>query len=793
MKHFFTLLFYSSLILVAFSSRANHIVGGNFEMVATGNLPGKYNLYVNLYFDEIGGSNTGKEASFVVSIFRKSDNQRMNAFNGNIRLYQESITPLQYSNPSCAEARGLKTSIVRYAASIDLSPANYSDPQGYYIALERCCRNTATDNITAPGRSGMVFYMEFPALLANGQPFLNSSPIFAHPNGEYICVNKPFTLNFGATDADGDELRYSLVTPAMGYSTAAMPNPSVPQSSPYPPVQWAGGFNENLAIPGNPALRVDPVTGVLSVTASQRGLFAFTVQVDEYRNGQKIGSVRRDFQLLVVDCPDNSLPDPVITLKDDPARPVKELEVCEKGFLDLSVQQIADAAYQWQKDGINIPGATTYTYQVNSPGVYQVVISSTTVCSASKTSESVRVTLKTGAGPEIISNVPLPACESQQITLSTATGNYSYSWSKDGQTLSQTSSSIPVTQSGLYAVRVQNLDDFCTYTLSKQVEIYPTPKAEFISLPSSGQFCASDSVALVAASGTGYTYQWFLNGQPIAGATQNRYVVKASGRYTFEVNVGSCSAISTAFDASLNPEATATLQPIPPICQSNVTKLTLVGTPAGGVFSGRGVVGNEFDPSQAGVGSFPVTYTVTNAYGCKATAQQTAVVSPAPWLNLPEEVGIVRGESIVLQPQCDDNLSFEWTPPTGLSSTTVKNPTASPTQTTSYTLKVISSTGCEVQDAILVTIWEPITIPNGITPNGDGKNDTWEMPGIEYYPNAEVQIFNRWGTELFLSKGYRTTFDGTYQGKKLPVATYYYVIKPNNGRPTISGSLTIVY
>ncbi|MDQ1086945.1 gliding motility-associated C-terminal domain-containing protein [Siphonobacter sp. SORGH_AS_1065] len=793
MKYFFTFLFACFLLLTTRQGRANHIVGGNFEMVATGTTPGKYNLYVNLFFDEIGGSNTGKEASFVVSIFRKSDNQRMNAFNGNIRLYQESITPLQYSNPSCAEARGLKTSIVRYAASIDLAPADYGDPQGYYIALERCCRNTATDNITAPGRSGMVFYMEFPALIRNGQPFLNSSPVFRSPNGEYICVNKPFSVNFGATDADGDELRYSLITPAMGYSTALNPNPSLPRASPYPPIQWADGFNENLAIPGNPALRVDPATGVLSVTASQRGLFAFTVQVDEYRNGQKIGSVLRDFQLLVVDCPDNTLPDPVITLRDNPNNPVRELQVCEDGFLELAVQPVADASYQWQKEGINIPGATTNIYQANSPGVYQVVISSTTVCSASKTSEPVTLILKTGAGPDILANVPLPACESQQIVLSTATGNYSYAWSKDGQTLSQTNSSLSVTQSGLYSVRIQNLDDFCTYTPSKQVEIYPTPQAEFSSLPSSSQFCASDSVALVAATGTGYTYQWFLNGQPISGATQNRQIVKASGLYTFEVKVGSCSATSTAFDVHLNPEATASLQPIPSICQSNMTRLTLVGTPAGGIFSGPGVVGNEFDPSQAGIGSFPITYTITNAYGCKAMAQQTAVVSPAPRLMLPEEVGFIRGGSIVLQPQCDDNLSFAWTPPTGLSSNTIKNPTASPTQSTRYTLKVTTNTGCEVQDDILVTVWEPITIPNGITPNGDGKNDTWEMPGIEYYPNAEVQIFNRWGTELFFSKGYRTTFDGTYQGKKLPVATYYYVIKPNNGRPTISGSLTIVY
>lgn len=789
MKHLCTLLLISLLLVISSQAWANHIVGGNFEMIATESVPGKYNLYLNLFFDEVGGANTRKEPSIVVSIFRKSDNFRMI----NIRMNLESTTPLQYTNPSCAEARSLETSIVRYAAPLELSPASYADDQGYYIAWERCCRNTAIDNILRPGSSGIVFYLEFPALLQNGQDFLNSSPVFTSPNGEYICTNKPFTLNFGATDADGDVLRYSMVTPYMGYSTQLQPSPSLPQSSPYPPLQWAAGFSETAAIPGNPALSINSATGVLSVTATQRGLFVFSVQVDEYRNGQKIGSVRRDFQLLVVDCPDNALPDPVITLKDKPSQPVKNLEICENGFLDLTAQQMANASYQWQKDGINIPGATTYTYQASSPGVYKLVVSSTSVCAASKSSESVTLVLKTGPGPDISSNVPLPSCETQPIVLSTVTGNYSYAWSKDGQALLQTNASLPVTQSGLYAVRVQNLDDFCYYTPSRQVEIYPTPKAEFNPQPGSGQFCASDSVALFAATGAGYTYQWFLNGQPIAGATQNRYLITASGTYTFEVRIGSCSATSASFTANLYPEVIARMQPIPPICQSNVTKLPLSGSPAGGVFSGRGVVGNEFDPSRSGVGSFPITYTVTNSYGCKASARQTAVVSEAPALSLPAEVGMLRGTSVVLKPQTADNLSYAWTPPSGLSSSTIKNPVASPTQTTRYTLKVTTDTGCEVQDEILVTIWEPITIPNGITPNGDGKNDTWEMPGIEYYPDADVRIFNRWGTELFFSRGYQTAFDGTYQGKKLPLATYYYVIKPNNGRPPISGSLTIVY
>ncbi|PHK26618.1 hypothetical protein VF13_42180, partial [Nostoc linckia z16] len=47
---------------------------------------------------------------------------------------------------------------------------------------------------------------------------------------------------------------------------------------------------------------------VLSVTADRQGLYVFSVEVTEYRNGRQIGRVRRDFQLKVVDCPKNDAP-----------------------------------------------------------------------------------------------------------------------------------------------------------------------------------------------------------------------------------------------------------------------------------------------------------------------------------------------------------------------------------------------------------------------------------------------------------------------------------------------------
>jgi gliding motility-associated-like protein len=87
-----------------------------------------------------------------------------------------------------------------------------------------------------------------------------------------------------------------------------------------------------------------------------------------------------------------------------------------------------------------------------------------------------------------------------------------------------------------------------------------------------------------------------------------------------------------------------------------------------------------------------------------------------------------------------------------------------------------------------------LEIPTAISPNGDGKNDVWEIHGIEYYPDAIIEIYNRWGDLVFRSdRGYNTKFDGMYRGKHLPVDSYHYIINLHNGRvKPIVGNITII-
>ena len=84
-------------------------------------------------------------------------------------------------------------------------------------------------------------------------------------------------------------------------------------------------------------------------------------------------------------------------------------------------------------------------------------------------------------------------------------------------------------------------------------------------------------------------------------------------------------------------------------------------------------------------------------------------------------------------------------------------------------------------------------IPSVFTPNGDGINDTWQIDGIDLYPDAKITVFNRWGQIVFDSEGIYVPWDGVGQAivQNQEIATYYYVIRLNIDDKNYNGSVTI--
>ncbi len=86
-----------------------------------------------------------------------------------------------------------------------------------------------------------------------------------------------------------------------------------------------------------------------------------------------------------------------------------------------------------------------------------------------------------------------------------------------------------------------------------------------------------------------------------------------------------------------------------------------------------------------------------------------------------------------------------------------------------------------------------LVVPNAFSPNSDGYNDMWVIEGLELYPNPEIRIFDRWGSEVYHSQNpVNDPWDGYFNGRSLPIDSYHYIIDLKNGEQAITGNITIV-
>ncbi len=280
---------------------ATHIVGGQLRM--THLRADTYTFGLTLYFDDVNGSSGALDNAAMLAIYEKGTHIRLDLVE--VRLTNRQL--VAYSTPSCAIS-SLATSQLSYERDFTLNRARYASPRGYYVAWERCCRNRSITNIRTPDDVGQTFYLEFPALLRNGQPFINSTPAAFAPVRDFACILTPFRTAFGGIDPDGDSLIYDLVTPLRGSSDAVDFRPTPPSAAPYARVQWLPGYDSLNQIAGPQPLTVDRRTGEIAFTANQPGLYVFAVRCTEYRAGIRLGEVRREFQEQVLSCPPNEVP-----------------------------------------------------------------------------------------------------------------------------------------------------------------------------------------------------------------------------------------------------------------------------------------------------------------------------------------------------------------------------------------------------------------------------------------------------------------------------------------------------
>lgn len=771
-------------------------------MRPVGTTPGQYRIIVTNYLEN---NNRGiAQGGGTLGIFRKRDNVLMLTFSTTESGFRK---PIIYANEKCAEQRSLNFIVATFEATVSLNPNNYNDPEGYYISYQTRNRNGGINNINSPLQTGYTFYLEFPALTRNGQPFMNGSPRFPDVNGEYICLNDPFKFPFGGTDPDGDELRYSMITPLnqKGNTTGGGGgggNTNAVSAAPYPEVSWAGGFRANNAIPGNPSLSVNPRTGELTVTATQVGLYVFAVNVEEYRDGQKIGEVHRDFQFLVIDCPPVSVPKAVTRAKEYPTT-ATSFTICPTQSVTLLANTNPTWYYQWQRDGLNLLNDTLPTLQAKLPGNYEVVVSSRQSCVKASRSQSMSVT---------VFNIDARVDSSGHLCPTTGTVSLSvaddpdqtYRWQVDNRfPPGATSTQFTTRQPGIFRVEITNTRYGCRILSDLRIVTRSAPVTATLS---SSQTAICPGGSMMLQGGGGVSYRWQFNRQSVDGSAAT-FDAKTAGVYNLTaIDQFGCEGAANPLRVGQIPSVTVTLAPVAPVCGTANPAVSLRGNPAGGQgtvgeyggegAAAQGVVNGQFNPALAGIGDHVLTYTVRPASWCEGVVtRQTAIVAPIPTIVLPDTIKTWRYNTFALEPQLTGNPNqFWWTPTTFLANPrSAITDVVEITKDTTYYLRVVNAVGCEAKDTVRVLVFNRIWVPDAFTPNADGQNDIWELKGIEGFTLAEVTVFNRWGEVVYASKdGYRRPFDGMLKGEALPGGPYAYVLKPAPGYQTLRGKVVIL-
>ncbi|MES2701550.1 MAG: Ig-like domain-containing protein [Bacteroidota bacterium] len=247
-------------------------------------------------------------------------------------------------------------------------------------------------------------------------------------------------------------------------------------------------------------------------------------------------------------CPTFSTP--MLVTIDTPlaliSTPGGSFATCSGTAISLDANTGTGLSYQWQLDGVSIPGATAASYVTSTPGTYVLVVSNSTGCIASDT---VELTVNPSPSGLVSLSGPAVFCQSGSVVMTAETGaSYTYQWYNTiGAIAGATNVYYTTSVSGSYSVVVTNGFSCVAASLVMAVVVNPLPS---VAIVPGGPLvvCAPGTVTLNASSGGSLTYQWYKGGAPIAGATNAAYVALSSGNYRVRVlnTATGCSDITHA-------------------------------------------------------------------------------------------------------------------------------------------------------------------------------------------------------------------------------------------------------
>ncbi len=435
----------------------------------------------------------------------------------------------------------------------------------------------------------------------------------------------------------------------------------------------------------------------------------------------------------------------------------------------------------------SIDGGSTFqangTFTGLTSGTYNIVVEDGVGCQTLAT-----VTLTDPAPISTVMSVVEATCTqndgSATVSATGGDGNYTYLWDDPSAQTTATASNL---YAGLYQVVVTDGNN-CTATNSVYIGNIGDPSIIVVGYDVS---CNGDSDGMAVASAIGgvtpYNFTW----DDPSTQTGDTAFNLTTGTYTVQViDAAGCIAFETV-DID-EPDA---------LVNTNSVISTTCGLDNGVAITN--VVGGT--PPYSYAWDDAASQTTATAINLAAGAYNVAITDDNG-CTLSDAVTIVDSDSLVVtvdvvHESCTDMADGSiatsvsgGTPPyaynwdTGDSTGVIVGLTAS-----EYTLVVTDDDGCGVTMLIpiLTENIDCIVIPTAISPNMDGANDVWVIQGLDIYPDAQVEIYNRWGGLLYSTNDYQNDWDGTYEGKDLPAGVYYFVVTVSEDQ-SYTGSITVL-
>lgn len=481
-------------------SKATHLVGGEITYECQGYNEADdtytYNIVLTVYNDcgPANVNNTFFDIQASIGVFEDDEDLFENLLLNYPGSYESIDTEL--NNPCVTSPISACVRKAVYEGTVDLDFAE----GGYTVVYQRCCRNWSISNVSNAGSTGMTLQAYIPE---PEDDICNNSPVFNDLPPSFLCNNYEFELDFSANDADGDSLVYELCTPYWGGSVD-FPQPSPPEPPPYSTITWSAGYSSNITFSTVNGISFDSQTGILSGMPDEVGIFAIAICVSEYRDGELLSQISRDYQIGIYNCP---------SVIESFFSEQNLLDACDGLTVEFENNSSNSDSYFWDFGVENMESDTSIeldpVFEFPEPGTYLVTL----IAEPGGVCADTSFQLYTVNDPlDVFFDTPEIDCYPAANFSFAAQGNYSdtalFSWEFGNSSLTSTlenPQNIVFPGPGTYEVSLTVESGVCITSVFSDLTIPDNVEAEIVEQT---EFCTGLEISFNNASTNADEYLW---------------------------------------------------------------------------------------------------------------------------------------------------------------------------------------------------------------------------------------------------------------------------------------------